>query len=398
MRERSSVPIWKKFIFESPVFLGLFFVLPVLFVLSRFVGVFRIIPFNITLLLVNFVALLLIIALRFIWNLKRLRRDLRYDAASRPGSDGETIPRPVGQIRKKLAEAGFRFSAEGEYGEKRNPALLGATVFFGGLLLALLVGTLDYARQYSNVVLLSVGNPMQQGDSGYLLGRGFIASTSDMPQLQVKKQILPDKEWRHGATEIVLLNKNKVELARKTITWGGEPLKYGGFEYHMGRFLYDAGLTIVTKSGYLEFANYIRLQPNPKLEAPYTHATAFKGEADKKRGIWKAMYDPRRKALRLTLKDKDATLADGEIIFQKDIKKEIGGFVVEMNGMGNWSELHVVRSRHMFLVIFGAVIALLGGLSMLFFRPQRVWLEEAPEGSRVWAVGEETKRLMRDEG
>ena len=76
---------------------GLFFVLPVLFVLSRFVGAFRSIPFSVTLLLVNFVSLLLIIAARFIWNLTRLRRDLRYGAAGRPGTEGETIPRQIGR-------------------------------------------------------------------------------------------------------------------------------------------------------------------------------------------------------------------------------------------------------------------------------------------------------------
>jgi hypothetical protein len=233
---------------------------------------------------------------------------------------------------------------------------------------------------------------MQLGSEGFLLGKGFLASTAGLPRLQVRNQILPNREWPYGATEIALLSKDNKELAHKTITWDGQPLKYGGFEYHMGRFLYDVILNIGTASGYLEFNDDIKLQPRwgETPIPPYTHEADFKGT----RGRWKALYDPQRKALRLQLTNDGASEADGEILFQKDTNKRIGGFVAEISSLGSWSEIHVVHTRHMPLVIAGAVIAVAGLLLRLLFLPQRVWLEEAPEGCRVWTAGRDAKRLV----
>ena len=49
----------------------------------------------------------------------------------------------------------------------------------------------------------------------------------------------------------------------------------------------------------------------------------------------------------------------------------------------------------MILVYFGLGIAVIGILLRLIFHPQRVWLEEIPEGCRVWGGGGEAKRLLK---
>ena len=380
-------------ILTSTGILAIFLVFPALLILTRFVPALRFIPTPLAGLLINNICFLLVIAPRFIHNVRRLSKEQQYGGGDRPRHAGLPVSRSAEELRRGFAERGYRFESSGGYGEKRTPAFLGTTLLYGGVLLAILVGTIDYARQYSTVVLLGVGIPTQLGTSeGLLIGKGFFSYRDVLPQLQVKRQILPNSEWPYGATEIALLSKKNVELASKIITWGGEPLKYGGFEYHMGRFLYDAVLQIGTSSGYIEFDDFIKLQPIWGGESGlYTHSALFKGV----RGQWKALYDPKRKALRLGLTKDGAILADGEVIFQKDTRKVIGNFVADITTLGSWSEIHVVRKRHMPLVIFGAVIALIGALLRLIFHPQRVWLEEAPEGCLAWAVGGETKKLVK---
>jgi cytochrome c biogenesis protein ResB len=50
------------------------------------------------------------------------------------------------------------------------------------------------------------------------------------------------------------------------------------------------------------------------------------------------------------------------------------------------------------LLWVGGFIALLGLIMRIAFRPQRVWLEETPEGCRVWVVGKEAKSRLKAEG
>jgi hypothetical protein len=373
--------------------LAIFLVFPLFFVLSRLYPVLRIVPTPLVGLLANNVCFFLIITLRFIHNLRRLSKEEQYGSGDRPSLPWRLVPLPAEEIRRSFEQVGYRFERGGAYGEKRTPAFLGTTLLYGGLLLAILIGTVDYVRQYSTVLLVGEGNPIQVGTSpGLLLGKGFLFSTSELPQLQVKRQILPDSRWPQGASEIVLLSKDNVELARKTVAWGGEPLIYDGIEYHMGRFLYDTVLKIGSTTGYLEFNDDIKMLPDwsGKLTPPFTHWTTFKGIRDD----WTAMYDPKTKALRLEISENGVPAGSGQIVFQKDLKKIIGGFSVAIDYFGSWSEIHVVRHRHMPLIICGALVALIGALLRLFFGPQRLWLEDSVDGCRVQAIGRTTRRLL----
>ena len=381
---------------SSPVTLAIFSIVPLLFLLSRFTSIGKLIPLKWNIVLAGFVCLFALIAVRFVWGLLRLRqREPAGMHGARPSNDGQAVSGSVDLVAQRFRSAGFLVSADRNYGEKGRWALLGTTLCYGFLLVAVSLGIVDDLRQFSNVVLLGAGSPMVLDNSevGLVLGNGLYSSTAGMPQLKVVRQILPDKEWPDGASEIALLSKSNVELARKTIAWGQDPLKYGGYEYHMGRFIYDIGLTIASKSNYLELGDYIRLVPKKGLPAPYTHAALFKGELH---GVWTAMYDPQRKALRLILRKGKVGLADGEMIFQKDLRKDIGGFVAEFSGMGTWSEIHIVRSRHIYLVVGAGIFALLAGLFRLFVRPQRYWLEEGPDGCKVWGCGNESLKIIAE--
>lgn len=389
MHDTSSKTALKNFVLISPLLPVICLTIFALFILAQFTRVPLISSLGPTLLAVSNLSLLLIIALRFLWYALRLRHDLRYDADQRPRNSGMVINRPVEQVRTDLVEGGYRFDPAGRYGEKRNLAYLGITVLYGGLLLALLIGSVDYLRQYSGAVFQGVGVPMDLSDPrGYFsVTKGPLATTSGLPQLQIKKQILPNGEWPKGATEIALIAKDRSVLATGTVgARGGKPLRFGGYEYHFNRFLYDAMFAIRTSKGYMEFDDMIKMQPMDHPVGDYTYSSRFMGE----RYRWNALFDPKRRALKLfALDKKGAQVVEGEIVFQKEPTKKMGDFDVQFAGLSHWSEMHIVRSRHMFLLVIGMLIAAAGCLMRLACRPQRVWLDDTPEGCRVWMVGKD---------
>lgn len=396
MHERPINATLKHLVYSSPVLPVLFLAFFALFILAQFVRLPWLAALGTTPLVVSNLLFLLLIALRFLRHLLRLRLELRYDAEARPRKPESLINRPLDQVRGDLVGAGYRFDHAGRYGEKRNNALLGTTIIYGGILLVLLIGTYDYMFQFSGSVFNGVGIPMDMSYPGgyFSVAKGPLASISGLPRLQIKRQILPNSEWPRGATEIALLTKKGDLLATKIVERGGKPLRYKGYDYYFNRFLFDAILEITTARGYTELDSFIKLQPMIRPEGKYTYACRFIGE----RYRWTALFDPERKAMKLVAIDKQgAQVVDGEIIFQKDLKKEMGNFVVNFNGLSHWSEMHIVHARHMYLLVIGALIAAVGVILRLAVHPQRVWLDEAPEGCRAWAVGQETKNLVKGE-
>lgn len=393
MPDKSRRPALKNIVLISPFLPIICLTIFALFILAQFIHVPLISSLGPTILTVSNLLLLLIIALRFFWYIRRLRHDLRYDADRRPRNSGVALNRPVEQVRTDLVDVGYHLNLDGRYGEKRNLAYLGITLLYGGLLLALLIGTFDYLRQYSGAVFQGVGVPMDLSDRrGYFsVTKGLLASTSGLPQMAIKKQILPNEEWPKGATEIALLAKDRSVLATGTVgARGGKPLRFRGYEYHFNRFLYDVMFAIKNSNGYTEFDNMIKMQPMDHPEGEYTYSSRFKGE----RYRWIALFDPKREALKLVALDKKGNqVVDGVIAFQKEPTKKIGDFDVQFSAMSHWSEIHIVRTRHMVLLVIGLLIAAAGGLMRLAYRPQRIWLVETPEGCRVWMVGKDPLHL-----
>jgi hypothetical protein len=397
MIERTRESALKHLIFISPIPPVLCLAVFALFILIQFVRIPLIAALGVTPLLVSNLFFLLLVALRLAWYAWRLPREQRYDADRRPRGDGVPIKRPVDQVRTDLTGKGYRFAQGGRYGEKRNLAPLGMTVLYGGLFVGLLIGNYDYLYQFSGSVFNGGGMTMALSDNTgyYSVARGPLSSTAALPRMKIDRQILPNKEWPKGATEITLLAKNGAVLARGTVERGGQPLRYNGYEYHFARFLFDAILNITTTNkGYIEVDNFIKLQPMNNPAGNYTYSSRFMGA----RYRWTALFNPERQAMMLDAIDKNgAQVVNGEIVFQKENKKKMGVFVVDFLGLAQWSEMHVVRTRHMVLLVSGLLIAVVGALLRLAVSPQRVWLDETPNGSRAWAEGGETKKLVKSE-
>ena len=84
-----------------------------------------------------------------------------------------------------------------------------------------------------------------------------------------------------------------------------------------------------------------------------------------------------------------------DLAFQVDQQVVKGDYILSCAKMGQWSEIHVIHRRHKGLLVVGGIIAVIGLLLRIAIRPQRVWLEEAPEGCGVKVVGKEAIKLLK---
>lgn len=361
-----------------------------LFILAQFVKLPPFLHLSNYVLLANNICFLLLICLRFIHFLTRRNRDIRYGADNCPKTSALLPGTAVEPVRQRLAVAGFRF--EGNYGEKRSLAFFAMMLLYGGLFTALLVGTYENLRQFSCVTFHNTGAPAPLDDPQQYLRAivGPLASLKGMPNLQIGQMILPNSQWPKGAVEVSLLDKKGAVLTKGTLASQGQTLECNGIEYTFTRFLYDFILEIGTRNNYIEFSDSVKFQPLVAPIGGYTHSVKFNGERLK----WNALLDPSRMALKLA-GGKEKKLVEGEVVFRKEPVTYIGDYDVKIAGMSQWAEIHIVRKRHMYLIYFGGAIALIGLLMRLMFHPQRVWLESTPDGARVWAVGGETKKLVK---
>jgi hypothetical protein len=344
--------------------------------------------------IVNNFCFLLVIALRFASHLLRLSLGFRYDAADRPRTGASLSAAPLDMLHARFKAAGFCLDKSG-YGEKRNLSLPATTIIYGGILLALLVGSYDNMRSFSAVFFQGEGAPSPLDDAGlyFNVSNGPLTSLQGMPKLQVRKLIYANAQWPKGAVEIALYDKNNAIVAQGTVAKDGKPIVYQGLEYHLGRFLADLPLLIATDNKHLEFENTLKVQPLDPPQGNYTYYASFKGE----RLLWDALYDPAGKTIRLLGGKNGKNVVDGVYVFGRDTAVQMGPFIAKVPWLADWAEIHVVRPRHMLLVYIGLGIMIIGILMRLVFHPQRVWLEEVPEGCRVWTVGGEAKKLVKSE-
>jgi len=377
-------------LYESP-FPPLFFLaFFCLFILAQFVRLPTFFHLDTNLLLVSNICFLLLIGLRFVRYFSLRNREIRYGSGGRPASGTLLSGSSSDSVRQRFADAGYRF--DDSYGEKHTLSYLGMTLLYGGLFLALAVGSFENLRQFSCVMFHNAGMSAALDDPQQYLkaNLGPLASLKGMPRLQIKKMILPCPQWPKGAIEISLTDDKAKVLTEGTLENKGKPLTYNGMEYYFTRFLYDFILEIGTKNNYLEFSDTVKFEPMVTPINGYTHSVKFKGERLK----WNALLDPQRMAIKLA-GGKEKKLVEGEIVFRRDQVAYAGEYDVKIGGMAQWAEIHIMRPRHMYIVYLGGALALIGLLMRLLFHPQRVWLEGTPEGTRVWATGGETKKLVK---
>lgn len=386
-----------RLVLVSPYFLLLFLLLPGAVIFTRVLHVR--LPFSVStgMLLFNNICLLVCLLVRMLRYLSRLRSGMRYDSEYVPRhATVGNIESPASRVREELSIGGFRFDAAGFYGEKRGLGYLGTILLYGGLFFVLLVGTWENLRQFSGTVIKGPGAALDlsQAEKYYHLVSGPLASPASLPLLKVTKQIFPGSTHPMGATEISLYDKNGKGIGGAFLDPMKEPCRFGGYDVYLNGLLADLALQIRTKGSFDNdvFDDAVKVRPlygnkvgDFTLYGPFTTPAGDDGE------VW---YDPTHNVFRIALSRKGVKLFETDYTFQAYREKEEGKYVVSILGMGHWSEIHVVRRRHMPLVFMCGIVAAVGLLMRLVFPPQRVWLEETENGNRVKAVGNEAKRLL----
>ena len=384
-----------RFLLRSPFPLVIFFIIPAALVSSNLLH-FPL-PFRLTrqMLLYNNVALLLFLGARALAYLYGLRRKIRYGAGARPAAAIQGQARPAAQLRERLAGAGFQLSDDGSYAEKPDRGYLGTLLIYAGLFLVLFIGTWENMTQFSGTLLHGIGIPADISKRGsyFPLLAGPMASPAGLPKLEVTKQVFASSTYPKGASDIVLWSKEGKPLGNATLVGSGDPYRHKGYDIYLAKQLVDVALHLKDKQNPDKTMYYdsVKLSPLWKKEGDYSMYGTFtvpgglEGEA---------FYNPDRKAFKFTLVKEGKQVVDTEYVLYQYRSKEAGPYIMSLDALGNWSEIHVVRRRHMELLWVGGVIALIGLALRIAYRPQRVWLEEAPEGARVWTAGSEAKRLV----
>jgi hypothetical protein len=376
--------------FTSPYLLLVFFVIPVYTVLKLKMHL----PVSGDLLLGNNVLFCVCIALRVVWRLLRMRGNIRYGSESGQPTRTYELGQSVSRLRTELTGVRFNFDSSDHYGERRDLGYLGGTVLYIGLLILLAVGSYDYTHEYSVMCRLGVGEPAVLDGKG-LIGEfeaGFFAGASKLPLLQVRKQILPNQQWPKGATEIALMSEDNKELAKSTIA-PGKPFRYGRLEYHMTKFVFDA-LIVINEGNAIIYESFVKFLPMVGKKGEFSYYGGLVNEhSGLVRGI--ALLNPAdKKKIHV-----EATLSGNKIV-DTDLelwgvnKKTQGKYVAKVDGLAQWSEIRIARGRHWVMLMIGAAFAVIGGFMRVAVRPQRVWLEEAGEGSLVRATGRKTLQLL----
>lgn len=363
---------------SSPFTFGVFLIVPLVVILQRSSGVTSLSP---TILLVNNLLCLAYLLVRLIVDVRQSRSRIRY--GSQALFRGRAAQFLLGQnhLREQLVRTGYTLDQTGHYGERPDRGYWGRLILLAGLSFTLLVGTYDNLRQFSGTILLGVGEPLKlfESSSYGILTKGTLASSEELPvKLQITRQVLPDAGFPRGATDIILRDRDGMEMQRATIM-PGAPLRIGAYDIHMARFVYDAWLVVTTTSNHIVFTNFVKLLPLDQPKGSYSfHAEIDDARFEKVKG--EAWFRPKDKALKVALDYKGSRIVDTELFLWGANRREQGGYVAKLEGLGQWSEIHVARRRHKGALFVGALTALMGLLIRLAWRPRRVWIEESPDG------------------
>jgi len=384
-----------RLILVSPWSLLIFLVIPLLVILSVTLNMRLPLVGSTTPLLVNNVCFAFFVACRLLRYLAGMRKSVRYGSACCRPRRSIALPAPVAEVRAQLGKAGYSFEADGRYCEHRDIGYLGTTFMYGGLFILLSVGCWDNLRQFSGVLLDGIGPATSLNRVGsYLrINKGPLAASPDsLPKMQITSQSLPDSTYPKGSTEVVLTaedgNTQKVTLIP------GEPVSYGAFDISMAKLVFHPQIVIKDRdSGIILSDQFVTLDPLVQKRGVYSFYGLFQGPI-LGGGVY---YQPERNMLMVVISRGDEKVVT-DLAFQVDQQVVKGNYILSCAKMGQWSEIHVVRRRHKGLLMAGGIIAVIGLFLRIAIRPQRVWLEEAAEGTMVWSSGKETMNVLKSEG
>lgn len=378
VRTMKSESKLSRLVFVSPWTLLLFLVIPLLVILSiklrlPMVG-------STTPLLVNNICFAFFAAGRLLYYLARFKKSVRYGTASGKPRQSMFLTSPVDAVRTTLEKAGYSFDADGNYCEKRDSGYLGTTLMYAGLLILLSIGSWDNLRQFSGVLLDGMGpsTSLNKVESYRRISKGPLAASPDsLPRMQIISQSLPDSTHPKGATEIALTAEDGKTLRFTLVP--GIPVRSGAFDISMAKLVFQPQIVIKSRDNVVLFNELVTLDPLVQKRGVYSFYGLFQGPI-LGGGVY---YQPEKSMLMVVISRGDEKVVT-DLAFQVDQQVEKGDYILSCAKMGQWSEIHVIRRRHKELLVLGSVIAACGLLLRIAIRPQRIWLEAAPDGCVIW--------------
>jgi hypothetical protein len=359
-----------RLVFTSLWPLSIFFVIPLLVVLSVSLHVHLPLTNTEYPLLYNNACFTLFVALRFLYYLQRITRAIRYGSCTGAPRQSINIARPAGSARSLLASSGYVFNSSGNYGEKRDSGYLGTMILYAGLFVVLLTGTWDNMFQYSGTLLDSIGasTDLNRIEAYRHLTTGRMTrKPSTLPKIKIVKQYIPDATYPRGAAEIALISADGKE--QTILLKASDTYRAGAYDIYMSKMVYEPRIVITIDNATPVFNGQITLnQMAAKENGIVFYGTFVEGLLD-----GNVYYQPENSRLRVVVHQGNVQLLDTELIFQVDRLSRSGNFSIMCEKMGAWSEIHVVHRRHMNIIWLGGIVALIGLLMRIAIRPQRVW-------------------------
>jgi hypothetical protein len=384
-----------RFIFTSPWLLLLFLIIPLLVVLS--------VSFHIHLpfanskypLLFNNACFSLLIAFRFFYYLLGMTKAIRYGAGKGVPRQSLEIALPVATVRCSLAGYNYAFDTVGNYGEKREHGYTGTMIIYAGLCIVFITGTLDNMYQFSGTLQdgIGVATDLKKMEAYKRVSIGPIAANlATLPKMKIVRQYFPNATYPRGATEVAFQFPDGKE--QQVILKSPDPFRAGAYDIYMSKMVYEPRIVVTLDDSMPVYNGQVTLDQLVTKENGYGfYGTFAEGLLD-----GKVYYQPEKSLLRVILHQGNQQLLDTELFFQVDRLSRSANFAIRCERMGVWSEIYVVHRRHLPLILLGGILAAIGLLMRLYFRPQRVWLEETLDGCRVRWVGKEAEKLLKVEG
>lgn len=374
----------------SPWFLLVFLIVPIC-VVASFTLELRI-PFaGPKLLLINNLLFALLVASRFVSYCAGLRKPLRYAADAGLPEHEEPLPLPLNAARSALAQAGFRCDPAGEYWEKRDRGYLGSVLFYGGLCLLLLFGTLGILRQFSGTLWDGIGSSTKLSnlESYRSLSKGpLVRDYQTLPQILIVRQVMPGDLFPKGGTELLLRSHDGKE--QEVMLQPGIPLRHGAYDIYMSKLVFEPQVVIRTDKNQTVISKFVQLHPLVTRKDGFSFYATFV-ESNLSGDVY---YQPETSRLKVVLRRDGKRVMNAELVFQGEPLVGQADLVLSCEKMGQWTEIRVVRRRPMALLAASGVLALLGLLLRLAVSPQRVWLRAQDGGGSYRAVGRDAKRAL----
>lgn len=298
--------------------------------------------------------------------------------AAPPEVAGLTTVTPLADdhtLHHALLQRGYRLNSAGNYAERGMVKRIASAAALASAAMVMLVGSYDNLFQFNGVVMLGTGQPqpLNKPATYTIYTKGPLMQFSALPyKLKGAERLFPDTTFPLGAVQMRLLTLDDSTLWEDYLPALGKVHEYDGYRFSMHALEYDIWLIMTTTDNHVLYTNWIHFYPLDKPVDGYSHHGILK--KDKLNDVdGTALFNQVNDGLKIEMRYKQEriTAVLGEA---PNHVKQIGNYIVKNEGIGRWSQIRVMRTRHTpLMALLGGGMLLAVGVA-LFAPRRRVWL------------------------